>query len=278
MTTSEDLQRLLHAERAARPPASALQSGWQRLALDLAANAAPMPIAAGPLKLSLWLVPKWILAGFACGLVGAGAVTPLLAPNARANKASRTELTVLAPSSHSMAVPSEVSAVAVDPEPPEHALRVPTLDNRVHVESSPSASASSAPSANAASPTFDAELRLITYAKQDLDAHRPERARTWLDEHAARFPHGVFASERDALSVLARCEQGPKDQALAAGFALLHPGSPLIERLMHACNGSFRAAVAASGSPRSNVDFSKLPNGPAPLGERTSGPSDGAQQ
>ena len=95
------------------------------------------------------------------------------------------------------------------------------------------------PSASAPpSDTFDAELKLISLAKSELDAGRPSEARAVLDDHAQRFPKGVFAVERDALQVVAQCQQGPKDEALASAFARRHPGSPLVVRLQHACQSS----------------------------------------
>ncbi|HEX3777966.1 MAG TPA: hypothetical protein VHV51_26040 [Polyangiaceae bacterium] len=114
--------------------------------------------------------------------------------------------------------------------------------------------------------TFDAEFRLISRAKSELDAHAFARARANLDEHQAKFPDGVFAAERDGLRVLVTCEQGPKSPALAAQFAAQHPGSPLAPRLEQACRIS-------SSVP--SADFSKLPNGSSPREEPTTESSAG---
>jgi hypothetical protein len=118
---------------------------------------------------------------------------------------------------------------------------------------------SSAVTSAASATTFDAELKLISLAKGELDARRFRQARAWLGEHAERFPNGVFAVEREALRVLADCEQGPKNEELARAFAARHPGSPLVERLERAC--------------RVNVDISKSLNGAAAPVAPTSEPS-----
>ena len=272
MSASDDLSVLFQAERAARPPSSAVQHGWTRLAADLAANVAPLPVAVGPLKLGLWLVPKWILAGFALGLVGAGAALPLLAPRALSS-ASRAAVHV-----------ATSKSVALSPAPVverEHEPASPTATQEQGVApvlarpaSSPSVLASSASSA-----TFDAELKLISAAKADLDAHRPTHALAWLAEHAARFPNGVFVTERDALNVLARCEQGPPDAVLAKRFAEQHPSSPLVIRLMKACRAATPSAPDV-GAPTASAraSFATLPNGSGVLGEPTNEPSGGTQK
>jgi hypothetical protein len=82
--------------------------------------------------------------------------------------------------------------------------------------------------------TFDAELRLIAAAKRELDQGRPQLATGWLDEHAQRFPSGVFAVDREALRILCACRQ-EENPALAQAFAAHHPGSPMRERLLRAC-------------------------------------------
>jgi hypothetical protein len=133
----------------------------------------------------------------------------------------------------------------------------------------PSASVSSAT-------TFDAELKLISLAKAELDAHRPAQARAWLREHAERFPNGVFVTERDALSVLATCEQGPHDPALAKAFAARHPSSPLVERVTKACSTDLPVGPSAA-APRASAraSFETLPNDSPLLREPINEPSGG---
>jgi hypothetical protein len=271
MSTSDDLSLLFQAERAVRPPNAAAQQGWTRLAADLAANVAPLPVAVGPLKFGLWLVPKWILAGFALGLLGAGAVAPLLAPRAVLGSAGRTRAHVLA----SKSVAPRAIPAAEENQPASLAA---ATEQRVSAETRLAASPSALPSAASAA-TFDAELKLISLAKADLDAHRPTHALAWLSEHAARFPNGVFVTEREALDVLARCEQGPPNVALAKRFAEAHPSSPLVARLMKAC-GAVAPSTPDVGVPVSSAHagFATLPNGSGALGEPTNEPSGGTQR
>ena len=98
--------------------------------------------------------------------------------------------------------------------------------------------------------TFDAELRLISAAKSELDKGRAHLAAAWLSEHAERFPTGIFALDREALRILVRCGQG-KDPKLARAFTEQHPDSPMVDRLLRACT-----PAEPNGSP-SAVDFPK---------------------
>jgi len=277
MSTGDDLSALFQAERAVQPPNSAAQHGWTRLAADLAANVAPLPVAAGPLKLGVWLVPKWILAGFALGLVGAGAALPLLTPRAVLGSASRSAAHAVV----SKAAPLSAMPAAEERDPASPAA---TEEQHVAAEARPTASPSALPSAAAATSaaTFDAELKLISLAKADLDAHRPTHALAWLAEHAARFPSGVFVTEREALNVLALCEQGPPDLSLAKRFAVQHPSSPLVARLMKACRGATTVAPSTpdvgAPIPSARASFATLPNGSGALGEPTNEPSGGTQK
>ena len=94
---------------------------------------------------------------------------------------------------------------------------------------------------------LDAELRLITAAKSELDRGRPHLATAWLDDHARRFPGGVFATDREALRVLVSCSQS-RNLALAEAFAARHPGSAMVERLLRACGKLEPASPKASSS------------------------------
>lgn len=272
MSTSDDLSALFRAERAVRPSSSAAEHGWARLAADLAANVAPLPVAAGPLKLSLWLVPKWILAGFALGLVGASAAAPFLAPHVVMSSAGRGTDHVAA--SQPVALRATPTAEDQRRTASPTAKEEPRGSAEARLASSPSAAPSAAPSV-----TFDAELRLISLAKADLDAHRPTHALAWLAEHAARFPSGVFVTEREALNVLARCEQGPRELALAERFAAQHPSSPLVASLMKACRAAAPLAVSAlAPTPTAKASFPTLPNGSVAPGEPTNEPRAGVQK
>jgi hypothetical protein len=234
MNEEQELERLFRAERAVRPEPLAREHGLRRLSLDLAAQVATPPIAIGPLKLGNSAVPKWLVGGFALGLLGSSAALPLFAPSSAEAPALAPPPLRSAPSGPKPALarpkPESETAPGIVPSPLQQDAPNAALP-------SPSArAASSAPSAaRAPAASFDAELKLIALAKSELDARRPERAQAWLGEHAQRFPHGVFVVEREALFALAACEQRPPNAALAKRFTLQHPNSPLGERVERAC-------------------------------------------
>lgn len=238
MKSDQELSRLFRAERAEQPSIRAAEQGWQRLAQDLATAAAPMPVAMGPLKLGAWLFPHWILAGFALGVTGAAVIAPALTPTVP----RRAESTVRA-ATHAPSAPPPSSAPAVV-EPLVSALSAGA--RKAAPSSIPRPTAT-----NSAPASFDAELKLISAAKQELDAQHPAQALVWLEDHAQRFPQGVFSSEREALRVLAHCMQGDRNQVSVQAFATLHPGSPLITRLQRAC-GSSADATKRSASAESH--------------------------
>ena len=239
--TKEQLSRLFEAERAVQPPAHAMEQGASRLLTALAQQAAPLPIATGALKLGFSLVSKWLLVGFVVGVGGAGAASQVFAPEAVA------------------ALPQQRSsdALAARVEPAQKVADTPVTPNQPSAEANPPVPVRSdypAPSAAAlpegGSPTFDAELRLITAAKNELDKGRPQLAAAWLAEHAQRFPSGVFALERDAIRILVRCRER-QDPSDARAFAEQHPGSPMVERLLRACTPQQPSAAPSA------VDFPK---------------------
>jgi hypothetical protein len=237
MMHSAELSKLFAAERAVRAPAGALDRGLSRLLAEVAAQVAPLPVAAGSLKLTWVAVSKWILAGFALGIAGSGAAARVWAPPAAATaplsvvtQATPSALNAAVESSPALAIPEPTSSVetaAVSPPAPHLPAALPS---------------SSEPG------RFDAELRLITLAKGELDRGRPHLAKVWLAEHAERFPTGVFSSDREALSVLARCAE-KRDLGLAQTFVVRHPSSPMAARLLHACE-STAAASSTNESPR----------------------------
>jgi hypothetical protein len=224
MMHAEELSRLFAAERAVRPPPAAIEHGLARLLPLVAANVVPLQVAGGGVKLTWTAVSKWILVGFVVGLAGSGAAARVWTPAAtRAGAVPSVATRVAAPG---VVVPVRAvpdSSVSL-PAPSAEAAAVAHTSVRAAVEPAPSNEPA----------RFDAELRLITLAKSELDAGRPHLAKAWLAEHVARFPRGVFATDRDALSVLADCSER-HDEAAARRFSVAHPGSPMIERLLKAC-------------------------------------------
>ncbi len=80
-----------------------------------------------------------------------------------------------------------------------------------------------------------AETSLLRDADRDLRADRPRDALALLARHHARFPHGVLAPERDAATLIARCELGTEARRDVDGFLTTHVGSPLAARVRVAC-------------------------------------------
>jgi hypothetical protein len=80
-----------------------------------------------------------------------------------------------------------------------------------------------------------AETSLLRDADRDLRAERPRDALALLERHRARFPRGVLAPERDAATLIARCELGTESRRDVDGFLASHVGSPLAARVRVAC-------------------------------------------
>jgi len=227
MSDEAELSRLFTAERAVRMPPELTEQGLARLLPAVAAEAASVPAAAGTLKLAWMAAGKWILAGFVVGLTFSGVAASMGTSEGAPSSAapSRVDssrvLTAVVPSP-AVDEPTPVangSATSAPAPVPQRRGAAPTV-----VDSGPTV-----PPAR-----FDAELRLITLAKSELDAGRPHLAQAWLAEHAARFPHGVFAIDRQALAVLIGCSER-RDATAARDFAARHPASPMLERLRRAC-------------------------------------------
>jgi hypothetical protein len=80
-----------------------------------------------------------------------------------------------------------------------------------------------------------AETSLLRDADRELRAERPRDALALLERHRARFPHGVLAPERDAATLIARCQLGTESRRDVDGFLATHVGSPLAARVRVAC-------------------------------------------
>jgi hypothetical protein len=84
----------------------------------------------------------------------------------------------------------------------------------------------------AEAPDPAAELSLLSPARQLMATH-PARALALTDEHAQRFPHGVFAEERAFLRIEALLRLGRTEPASreAERFRRQYPRSTYLERL-----------------------------------------------
>ncbi len=237
---ADELSQLFAAERAVRPPATTVERGLTRLLSDVA-QAAPLPAVAGALKLTAFGVSKWVLAGFVVGMGGSGVALrastesvpvsqPVSAPRTATPVAAT--LPIVAPEITHLPEPGPAPSFAAASLRAGPATRLAAGATVVKSEPVP----------------FDAELRLITAAKAELDAGRAHLANVWLNEHAVRFPRGVFSTDRDALRVLARCVEH-RDESSARAFVAQHPGSPMIPRLLRACR-ALSVAESANENPR----------------------------
>jgi len=95
-----------------------------------------------------------------------------------------------------------------------------------------------ATSATANADTLADETRLLRAADQALRAGNAQRALTLLDEHAASYPHGALAPERNAERMVARCQLGEVDASHAQAYLAAHPSSAFTARIRDACAAS----------------------------------------
>lgn len=81
------------------------------------------------------------------------------------------------------------------------------------------------------------EMTLLKQAKLALSRGDATRSLTLLDQHAERFPRGALRQERDALRVVALCEEGElaRGREAASRFLQEHAGAALAERVRAAC-------------------------------------------
>jgi hypothetical protein len=248
MNGMNELSRLLATGRAVTPPPQAAQVGLPRLLGALAMQAAPLPVASGALH--LWsLAGKWLGVGFAVGLAAAGTASVLAS-------AISTPLPAAVPTSAVNARSMGTATVAGEASIRSNATTIES--GKVRPAATPNrspATSTSAMGTDLAARNVAEELRLMKRAKQELDARRPHLAKVWLSEHAQRFPKGVFALEREALSILIQCTERPQSE-LASEFEHRHPSSPMVGQLKRQC------ADCSSGS------FSSPTNAPAVEGER----------
>jgi hypothetical protein len=244
MKRDDSLSALFDAERLEAPPRESVERGLAELRASLAAGVSPLPVARGPLHFGVPSVLKWLAGGLVSGvMVGAGWALGPFAPEPASPRPApppaETARTVPLPR---VAAPTAEGPVAPPPPAP--------LEPRSSVAPAPRPIASAEIEPDS---TFAEELRLISLAKQEHDGGRAHLAEVWLDEHARRFPHGVFASERDALRVLVGCRSGSESSRdRARAFVTANPRSPLVDRIGRAChlNGEPRALpVGSTGFP-----------------------------
>ena len=87
--------------------------------------------------------------------------------------------------------------------------------------------------------SLEEETKLLRAARTARFAGAPERSLSLTSEHAARFPKGALAPERDAERISALCALGHRDEARQeiGRFEGRWPSSALLERVRASCRG-----------------------------------------
>ena len=247
------LSDLIDAERSVRRDPHRASLGWQHLLTSIVKGerADVAPCYDGPLR----LMPTYKVSGLAA--VGMVALCLVIGGQLKADNAvakpfgsgaaawSRCEMGRFNYSSEALfsrhpsrelleAFPtpphSHRTSAASAQRPSKSAVLVPERGERDHA---PAGEARHADSLS----TFEAELLLISEAKAAIDRVAISRAISLLEEHARRFPSGVFQVERDGLRIIARCHSGsrPQDTREAQKFLREHAHSPLVDRVRRQC-------------------------------------------
>jgi len=255
MKPDERLQQLFDAERRVEASAEARERIRQRLQEASLPDEQRLHVPAGPLRFGPSLGTKITIvvlgsAAAAAAAWGIGAarhhgktselVRPI--PSVPAPAAPSAALGNFARPTAQRAPEAPAEAATSEPSPPARSSPMPPP--RL-AEPTPQASA------EPRNPSFDQELSLLKAAKAELNAGRPHLAKVWLDEHAQRFPRGVFAVEREGLQILIACgdpaSSTGREQARA--FRTRYPGSPLIDRLWRRCFPAGESSEPAQVDP-----------------------------
>ena len=143
-------------------------------------------------------------------------------PPRRRSPPRRAPLPSLAPP----APPVDVEVVAPPAPPVER--KAPRVRRRVPTKPAPVVPAR---------PPVREEATQLARARAALARHAPREALRIVQGHAERFPSTVFARERTALELLARCELGAEysDLAKVDAFVRSASGSALARRVERAC-------------------------------------------
>jgi hypothetical protein len=231
--------RLLESVMDDRIPAASLDR-----ALEVAAAASVVASAAGgigSMKLSSWLVVKWLGVGFAGGMVAAlGPQAILGEPAARPSAAAMVAPAVLvggAPGAGRAALPAASSASAelssARPAPPSRSNVAPSMAPGPALTP-----AASGPSVAQFGPsdTLRQEIALVDGARGAMSRNDAAQALQLVDRYAAGFPRGRFGVETSLLKIEALIALGRHDDARAQlqTFAATHPAHPALRRLARA--------------------------------------------
>lgn len=240
MNADELLQQWIEAERSVVVPAAAKYEGWQRLAGAVAAGSPAMAVPLSTIPMATGaLLGEGAAVAIVVGTLGTVAIVATT-PATHGPTADPSSAPTVAQPSQVVELPrtraSELPTPAVsEPVAKPSVPRTATVPSGAMVQA---AEERATPSTTVASTsTLEEELKLLGRAKREIDRGQRHLAQVWLDEHRARFAHGVLAAERDGLTVLMLCEGGtsPGSRIKAEAFVRAYPTSPLLDRIRRAC-------------------------------------------
>lgn len=175
-----------------------------------------------------WLLKRlWLPVG-ALAVLGASYVLGTRPQTAVQPRALPPVTSIPAPRVEAAVEPAPVAPIVVEEDAGRkaQALREPVdVKPRPLRTAKPVEPAPSSPVVSETNP--GAELALLKRARGLLAATKPEEALTLMDQHAARFPQGMFVQERELLAVEALAQLGRPQEThtRAAAFLRAHPKS-----------------------------------------------------
>ncbi|HMI91281.1 MAG TPA: hypothetical protein VK509_07955 [Polyangiales bacterium] len=168
----------------------------------------------------------WLLAlvGFGAALLSPPAAQPQ-ASSVQVVSEARVHVSAISPTPRLAPLPL-ASAERVAPAAPSPRVA------RARARAAKVAAPARVPSALGRTPMPEAELQLLLRARRSL-RRDPSAARALLEQHAATYPDGVFAQERELISVEALLRQRARSEAFwrAERFIARYPSSPYAVRL-----------------------------------------------
>ena len=252
MSSSDDLDAFSREARSWDEPSEALGQALKER-LDRRIGAAAALMTSSDTDSTSTPAPRAFPFGLAASAAGIACVGLFVA-------AFRSGTMVEPPASGpSASVPALASAPRVDPlpaaqsepqslpEPTSPSAPTRTVDVRDLPNSAGAApvvagiarSSQATPSHDAIDGSLEEESKMLRAARTARLAGAPERSLALTIEHAARFPSGALAPERDAERISALCSLGRRDDARReiGEFEARWPSSALLERVRTSCRG-----------------------------------------
>ncbi len=198
-----DVKRLLEIDRDfSEIPTRARTRVARRLAIPIIESVRP-PASVGAGANATWKALA------AKGLAGIVVVASALAGARYALKSNAPAPPTLVATSERVATPF---GVVTEPQTTT-ATATPRIEETV---AAPPVVVRSQPQPKSDVAVVEAEHRVLDQARAAVAAGEPEKALVATAEHAARFPHGTLAEERDAIEIRALAALGRKSEARAA--------------------------------------------------------------